>query len=275
LWSVVVVLAAASCGCGNSAHVTMDGGATGGGPGAGGSAGAPGAGGSAGVRGGAGAGGSAGAPGAGGSAGVRGGPGAGGSAGAPGAGGNAANGGTAGSATCGNVQACGGNLVGTWTLTGLCLSPAALTPDYQNLVCSGLTVTSSNATVFGTLALNSDMSYSLSQSVKLVLTYSFPSSCTGGLTCAAYGPQIQSTLSFTAESITCTGTTTCACTDSHTNQAMDQGTYATSGTGLTLTSEYYGVESGSYCVQGSTLHLSGIDTLHPYTVGQETVAQMQ
>ncbi len=260
---MVVVLAAASCGGGNSAHVRMDGGATGGGPGAGGSAGAPGAGGGAGAPG---AGGSAGAPGAGGSAGARGGA---------GAGGSAANGGTAGSATCGNVQACGGNLVGTWTLTGLCLSPAALTPDYQNLVCSGLTVTSSNATVSGTLALNSDMSYSLSQNVKLVLTYSFPSSCTGGLTCAAYGPQIQSTLSFTAESITCTGTTTCACTDTHTNQAMDLGTYANSGTGLTLTSEYYGVESGSYCVQGSTLHLSGIDTLHPYTVGQDTVAQMQ
>jgi len=87
--------------------------------------------------------------------------------------------------------------------------------------------------------------------------------CTGGLTCAAYGAYQAATLPA-GSSFTCTGTTACACTQSILSTSTDSGTYSTTGSDIVVTSAVSGTTtSEGYCVQGSTLHLITVDPTMP------------
>ncbi len=186
-----------------------------------------------------------------------------------------ATGGTGGSsAACGTVEPCGGTLAGTWTITSECLNTAELTTSVQQSICAQAMVTSASASASGTTTFNANLSYSVSETVTAVLAYQFPATCTGGLTCAAYGEYQAATLAAGA-SFTCTGTTACACTQAILSTSTDSGTYSTTGTNLVITSAVTGTTtSGGYCVQGSTLHLVTVDpTLNTGPMGQPTIVR--
>jgi hypothetical protein len=220
--------------------------------------------------------GSTGSTGSGGSSGTTGTGGATGTGGTTGTGGSGGGtGGTGGSSSaCGTVEPCGGSLAGTWTITSECLNIAELTLSAQQGICAQALVTSASASASGTATFNANLSYSVSETVTGVLTYQFPATCTGGLTCAAYGEYQAATLPAGA-SFTCTGTTACACTQSILNTSTDSGTYSTTGSNVVITSAVTGTtNSGGYCIQGSTLHLVTVDpTMNTGPMGQATIAK--
>lgn len=192
--------------------------------------------------------------------------GTGGTTGTGGTGGTSGTGGTGGG-SCGNVQPCGGSVVGTWTLTNDCADKTALSSALQSgLSCPSLQVSSAQAIIAGTLTFGSDGTYSVQESETVNLGFSLPSTCTSGLSCTDFGTAFQST---------CAGTTTCACTETNTQPTTSTGTYSIAGNVLALTdSATLSVTSGSYCVQGSTLHLLTVDSTTG-AVTDDTVAQKQ
>jgi hypothetical protein len=245
---------------GNAGGTTGTGG-TGGSVGAAGAGGAAARGGTGGASAGAGGtggstGGTSGAAGAGGAAG--GGGGRGGSGGGGGTGGGAAGaGGGAGGGACLQVEPCGGNVVGTWKLTSECLDLASLQPTAQN-ACLYASITAATASVSGTLTFASNMTYSLTETQTVIIDWFFPEACLNGYTCDYFQSLVQQQLGA-GETFTCTGTTDCDCTEAGVGSGTDSGTYTAAGTSLTITSATNGVSTQPYCVQGSTIHLVGID----------------
>ncbi len=197
-----------------------------------------------------------------------------GSGGTTGLGGTSGSGGTGAGATCGTVEPCGGSLTGTWTLASECLNVAELTTAVQQSVCAQAFVSSASASVSGNATFNTNLSYSISESVTGVVTYVIPATCTNGLTCAGYGAYQAATLTPGA-TFTCTGTTTCACTQSILSTTTDSGTYSTTGSNVIVTSAVSGTTTvGGYCVQGSTLHLVTVDpTTSNGPMGQATISK--
>ncbi len=197
-----------------------------------------------------------------------------GSGGTSGLGGTSGSGGTGAGATCGTVEPCGGSLTGTWTLASECLNVAALTTAAQQGICAQALVTSATASISGNATFNTNLSYSVSETVTGVVIYDIPSTCTSGLTCVDYGAYQSATLPA-GESFTCTGTTLCVCTQSVLSTTTDSGTYSTTGSNVVLTSAVSGTtNSGGYCVQGSTLHLVTVDpTTNNGPMGQATITR--
>jgi hypothetical protein len=194
----------------------------------------------------------------------------GGTTGAGGAGGASGGGGSGGSGTCGTVEPCGGNLTGTWTFTAECINSVALQPEAQQ-ICATASIGSVTANATGTVSFNSDLTYSFSENSTGLISWSIPSSCTGGMTCAAYGAYVQAGIN--TGTFICTGTTTCSCTQTAVANVVDSGTYSLSGNNIVLTSASGGTTmTGAYCVQGGTLHLVTVDTtMNMGPMGQATI----
>jgi hypothetical protein len=180
---------------------------------------------------------------------------------ATGCGGGGGNG-TGGPPGCLQVQPCGGDVVGTWRVVGGCVNAAALTAVAQ---CPAWMI-SAGLDVSGTLTFNGDLSYAFNIAETITTSQSIPLSCTSFSSCA----DVQADLAAASptSAATCTGSTTCAChsTLSIPSTAIN-GTYTTSGTMLQLTSATSSVTTDVFCVQGSTLHLMGID----HSTGQTVV----
>jgi len=178
-------------------------------------------------------------------------PGTGGSSGGTG-GSSGGNGGSAATATCGKVLPCGGDLRGTWTLKESCFDL-----DTQSPTCPDERITSWMSTVSGNWTFNADMTYSRSDSLSVVVVWNIPLSCVSSLasSCADLEAQTKAGLK-PGETIACTGTTTCSCTESAGPRIEnDNGTYEVAGTTFTYTSAVKGTtETGSYCVEGSSVH---------------------
>jgi hypothetical protein len=180
---------------------------------------------------------------------------------------------------CGQVQPCGGDIVGTWKIVSACLNLpdggalGAVTIDGQT--CQGVTASSPEYTVQGTITFDSSMQFE--ETLTLFgesATVSIPASCFPGMTCAELGAQLDQGVDAAAGALSasCTGTTTCECTtqtvpfgDGGTGDpsASASGTYTIAGTMLTLTTPTdagIGESSDSYCVAGGELHLIGVST---------------
>jgi hypothetical protein len=157
--------------------------------------------------------------------------------------------------TCGSVAACGGNLVGTWTAAAMCTTAPYVTSDGA---CTKAE-TESTTNISLSAVFNTDGSYSMTfgaYSDQLGLTASAPcltelgaNSCddyTGALTTAGYS------------NVSCADASGGGCTcqlAAANDPSDDSGTYSTQGNSIVLSGTTNGLNSGTYCVSGSTLHL--------------------
>jgi|tagenome__1003787_1003787.scaffolds.fasta_scaffold20471649_1 hypothetical protein len=180
--------------------------------------------------------------------------------------------GTPGGSTCGKVLPCGGDLLGAWTLTESCADlatqPAPTCPDQR--------IVSWTPTVSGNWTFNADMTYSRSTITSVVVVWNIPLSCIPALaaTCADFEAQAQATLAAD-ETIACTGTSTCICTETRGARSQsDNGTYAVTGSDVTYTSAVSGTTgTGPYCVRDSRLHFVTLDPRAANGIGSDIVGR--
>jgi hypothetical protein len=191
--------------------------------------------------------------------------GGGGGGGAGGGGGNGGTGGTSGGG-CGSVQPCGGSLVGTWTINDVCINA----PPTTDPSCPGYTVSDVSATETGTLTFASGGTYTANVNTTVSYTEVTPASCIDPATCA----DLEDSYVASGTPATCTGTTVCTCRITVTaTGGGETGTYATSGSTLTVTPSAGNPSTMGYCVQSDSVHF-----LHFNTAGQvttEEIAQRQ
>jgi hypothetical protein len=181
-----------------------------------------------------------------------------------GAGCGGSNGNTGGS--CG-AQACGGDLEGAWKATSACVDEAALSKlvlgSYAS--CAGTSLSQVKATPYGVATFSSDLTYTISMSMDLSFQLNIPRSCFNGGDCSSADNQFLRNLTGTegVGSVACGGDTSCTCNQvgeltfgPSANSQGSSGTYAISGTTVSVTSTSGVSDSGPYCVEDpSTLHL--------------------
>jgi hypothetical protein len=175
-----------------------------------------------------------------------------------------------GSDSCGNVQPCGGAPVGAWHASSACANSASVNQSFlEGLMgfCATASISSFSVHPTGTLTLNTDRTYWGDLALSTTVTANFPADCLMGATCADLNAAIQSAVGGDLQSASCAGSGSCACTmtamTALATSATTPGTYATSGTTLTLTDNPGSQNGGPYCVQGNRLHLVDVDTSMP------------
>ena len=175
------------------------------------------------------------------------------------------------SGTCGKVQPCGGDLRGSWTLTESCVDLGTQSPT-----CPDERIASWTPTLTGNWTFNADMTYSRSDTLSAVVVWTIPLSCVSALasSCADFEAQTRATLK-PGETIACTGTTTCSCTESVGPKIEnDNGTYEVTGTNVAYTSAVTGTtEMGSYCVEGSRVHFVTLNAGAANGIGSDVVGE--
>jgi len=189
-------------------------------------------------------------------------------AGGTGGSGGSGGGGTGGSSgnSCGSVAPCGGDVVGTWTISSVCVSE----PNTVDPSCPGYSVSNVSATESGTLSYTAAGTYSATFARTLQYTETIPVSCIAPSTCD-YLPYTYALLGLSAS---CTGTTVCTCSVAGSGTGSEAGTYATSGSTLTATDSVSGdIDTMAYCVQGNTVHFLSYNGAGQVT--SEQIAQRQ
>ena len=159
-----------------------------------------------------------------------------------------------GSQACGDAP-CGGDLVGTWNHTSLCIDGTVYLASLPGVNCRETTVGAIDLVPSGSVNLNADQSYELTLGISGTMTFNYPLSCfESASTCADLQVQFQAgLLSTLAQSVSCTGTSTCACTFVRTPASISHsGIYTTSGSSLMLTQTDGEIEMLDYCVKGTT-----------------------
>ena len=156
---------------------------------------------------------------------------------------------------CLQVQPCGGNVVGTWSLLGVCFSERYRMKASDSLaaVCPGASIDTFDIDVSGTITFNADLTYVSNVHETVSATERIPLSCLGGFASCA-----EVTSSSPESTLTCTGTTMCTCHASGMPTGDETGTYATSGTSLSMT-DPNSTSTDAYCVEQNRLHVIGID----------------
>jgi hypothetical protein len=172
-----------------------------------------------------------------------------GSGAAGGAGGQTGGTGGAG-ASCGSVSACGGNIVGTWRVTGSCVTG---TKDLSS-VCAGASADFA-FTYAGTLTYNADGTYDPALTGTVTVHEHYPSGCAPfGLTCAQLGQAAVDAAAVISDSCSTDAAGACNCDSvSQATSSNAPGTYSTSGGTLTTT-QGGTTSTNTYCVQGGVLH---------------------
>ena len=155
---------------------------------------------------------------------------------------------------CAEVQPCGGALVGSWTIQGICETPALFTGGAD---CTAATVDGSMRSTSGSIVFNDDLTYRESSSEGGSLGFTVPLPCAPVPDCDALAGLVGP---FPPD-----GMTTCATANGVCDCTLvfnvplthdDSGTYTTSGDALTLTSSTGAASfADRYCVQDDTLHL--------------------
>ncbi|HKA89735.1 MAG TPA: hypothetical protein VKE22_18865 [Haliangiales bacterium] len=165
--------------------------------------------------------------------------------------------GSSGSGTCGKVAPCGGNVVGDWTIDDACLS---FTASPLGSFCPSGTVDAAGIGASGMFSFRSDLTYSTTITLSGGLAITIPESCLTvqgvTLTCAQLDQALKQALiqnpNPAIQAVSCQGIGGCVCTIQIKPQtSTSSGTYATSGTSLTLD----GGSPSTYCVQASELHV--------------------
>jgi hypothetical protein len=164
---------------------------------------------------------------------------------------------------CGQVEPCGGDVVGSWSIVGSCLSPEGMFLSERQALLAGFCRMGAYSAVHddkqtaswvGAWSFAETMSYSVS----ILATVDESFTCTNGETCDALDTELKAaeTATPTLQAAACTGTTgSCSCTVQWASFNADSGTYADSGTALSLAATT-GVPTAQigYCVQGNTMH---------------------
>jgi len=167
--------------------------------------------------------------------------------------------------TCGTAP-CGGDVVGNWQASSACIDEAALSMDFLAGVavsCPDASLGNVSMTPRGTIALTADMMFTTTLAGDSTLDVIFPAACINNASCAQLTTVLQQTIVGTngITSATCAGSGACTCTFAYTIDTInDFGTWAASGTTLTLTGASGAPEDSPYCVQGSSLHLLEFDS---------------
>ena len=151
---------------------------------------------------------------------------------------------------------CGGNIAGTWNATGLCVDKSVLMAAFSEGLmgqCPQAALGDVNFVPTGSFVFNTDGSYQIALTLNGTLGVNVPVSCLNGGTCADLAASFASGSS--AQSATCTGTSTCNCTIIEAPDTLSEsGTYSTSGNSLLTTpTGSVSPDTVDYCVKGSTL----------------------
>ena len=170
-----------------------------------------------------------------------------------------------GGGACG-VTPCGGDVVGTWQASSSCVDQATLNMEFLEGImgsCPSASLGNVGLTPSGSVAFTADMMFTGTLSVSSTIPINFPAACTSGASCAHLTTVLQTALvgSNGVTSVACVGSSGCTCTMAQTFDSInDTGTWATSGTTLTITGAASGAQASPYCVQGSSLHLLEFDS---------------
>ena len=164
--------------------------------------------------------------------------------------------------TCG-VAPCGGDVVGNWQASSACIDRATLNMDFLSGVsgsCPTASLGAVSTTPSGSVAFAADMTFTGTLALATSLDIIFPAACTGGASCAQLTQALQSLVGTSGiTSASCAGSGSCTCTIAQAVDVInDTGTWATSGTTLTLAGAA-SPQGGPYCVKGSSLHLVDLD----------------
>jgi hypothetical protein len=177
--------------------------------------------------------------------------------------------GAAGADSCGKVAPCGGDLVGTWTVVDACSGATTASSGSPIASCPNATAQVGNVSASGTATFNADMTYSVSITESGSETLVVPTSCltsgTTTVTCTDLATTLNGVLGADdagAATTSCTASgSSCDCTITLAGTSDNEtGTYSISGdTVTTVPTAAPGTTAstggGSYCVQGSDLHL--------------------
>jgi hypothetical protein len=169
-----------------------------------------------------------------------------------------------GGSTCG-VAPCGGDVLGSWQASSSCLDKAMLNMEFLAGIagsCPHASLDNVKLTPRGTLAFTADMMFTGTLAVDSTLDLTLPAGCLNSATCADFTTVLQTIVGMNGiTSATCAGSGACTCTFGQTMDIInDTGTWATSGTTLTVTGMTSGEQADPYCVKGSSLHLLEFDT---------------
>ena len=141
----------------------------------------------------------------------------------------------------------------------LCVTRAALEASFAEIAagsfCPTQTLGNDTRGASGSLALNADLTYSMSVTVTGTTEFNVPASCLGGASCADVSASLHAEIAAGLHpgilSGSCSGASNCLCHEVLSQPLSGSGTYSTAGTALTAD----GVLGDSqYCVQGSTVH---------------------
>jgi len=163
--------------------------------------------------------------------------------------------------TCATGEACGGAITaGRYQITSFC---AAIQGPLMADGCSSpISIDLGGLTVSGSMTFNADKSYQTDTTTSGSFVEVIPGQCLArqGLkvSCAQLTAALQSQedASDIFSSLTCTGDDSCSCTFTLKPQRqMLAGTYATSGSTLTLSTLAGEADSGAYCATPSQLTL--------------------
>jgi hypothetical protein len=171
-------------------------------------------------------------------------------------------------ATCGQVQPCGGALAGSWKVVATCANFAVLSAGASVLLgCAGIDLEVVQSAASGTLTFARDATYRTSLMVSGTLRATLPLACAQAkgipLTCAeaAIALRIALAATPTVQAVTCaSGATGCTCDFMVGGESsVESGTFSTSATEVDTAVTGETAVTRHYCVQGTTLHLMGVD----------------
>jgi hypothetical protein len=150
------------------------------------------------------------------------------------------------SSICGTLTACGGSVVGTWTVSSICLDSPQGYPSCPGFQHSGQLQYS------GTITFSSSGTYisALTRSGTLVSTY--PTTCLAGSTCSQLSSSLFQPDAGYAGSCS-SNADACVCSATYAGPEDEQGTYTIDGSSIVMSSASWGGDQGQYCVQGNQL----------------------
>jgi hypothetical protein len=163
---------------------------------------------------------------------------------------------------CGRVAPCGGDIVGDWTFVDACLS---IPGSPLGADCPSAVFEPADLHATGNVSYRADLTFSGTLTLSGSMTFTIPPSCTTiqgvTFTCAQFEQSLRQSMANdptpTIQSVSCSDSAGCRCVFVMIPQTIPaSGTYTTSGTTLQQSTSTTGAQ---YCVQGSELHISGVD----------------
>jgi len=176
---------------------------------------------------------------------------------------------SSGSSSCGKLQPCGGDIVGNWTIADACVSNTTVTMQVGRILsnCPSLTATASGVHATGSVSFNTDLTYTVTETLTTSGQATIPASClqSGGttLTCAQLDQRFQQIIaanSMDLQSAHCSGSGSCVCDVTLAPMTTNEtGTYVADGVILNTTNTANVLNIFDYCVQKNDLHMILID----------------